>query len=255
MGFRQLAEPQGFDVVIEPVDIQIQRNQPYDVYMLEHDYVGSFVIGFSLADPWLKDFENSCTPTVLYDNYITGNPSTAYVGIDNDEGMELAVSHLVRQGHRKIAYLSNSLGSQIIQIRYSAFFRSMRKHGLKVSYDNAGCSCFLSECMEKHLPNFLKSEMTAIICSQDTIASAALVQCQQLGYRVPEDVSIVGFDDLPIAAYTSPPLTTIRQDRTELGKSGFFALSSLLNHVSISTFLLHAQLIERKSTARISEKQ
>ena len=85
MGFRQLAEPQGFDVVIEPVDIQIQRNQPYDVYMLEHDYVGSFVIGFSLADPWLKDFENSCTPTVLYDNYITGNPSTAYVGIDNDE--------------------------------------------------------------------------------------------------------------------------------------------------------------------------
>ena len=97
--------------------------------------------------------------------------------------------------------------------------------------------------------------MTAIICSQDTIASAALVQCQQLGYRVPEDVSIVGFDDLPIAAYTSPPLTTIRQDRTELGKSGFFALSSLLNHVSISTFLLHAQLIERKSTARISEKQ
>ena len=103
MGFRQLAEPQGFDVVIEPVDIQIQRNQPYDVYMLEHDYVGSFVIGFSLADPWLKDFENSCTPTVLYDNYITGNPSTAYVGIDNDEGMELAVSHLVRQGQNCIS--------------------------------------------------------------------------------------------------------------------------------------------------------
>ena len=154
MGFRQLAEPQGFDVVIEPVDIQIQRNQPYDVYMLEHDYVGSFVIGFSLADPWLKDFENSCTPTVLYDNYITGNPSTAYVGIDNDEGMELAVSHLVRQGHQKIAYLSNSLGSQIIQIRYSAFFRSMRKHGLKASYDNAGCSCFLSECMENIFQTF-----------------------------------------------------------------------------------------------------
>lgn len=64
---------------------------------------------------------------------LQANPFTAYVGIDNDEGMELAVSHLVRQGHRKIAYLSNSLGSQIIQIRYSAFFRSMRKHGLKVS--------------------------------------------------------------------------------------------------------------------------
>ena len=84
-----------------------------------------------------------------------------------------------------------------------------------------------------------------------TLANAALIQCQQLGYQVPDDVSIIGFDDLPIAAYTSPPLTTIRQDRIELGKSGFFALSSLLNGVSISTFLLHTQLIERKSTGNV----
>ena len=105
-------------------------------------------------------------------------------------------------------------------------------------------------CMEKHLPRFLENGTTAIICNQDTLANAALIQCQQLGYQVPDDVSIIGFDDLPIAAYTSPPLTTIRQDRTELGKSNFFALSSLLNGVSISTFLLHAQLIERKSTGK-----
>ena len=93
--------------------------------------------------------------------------------------------------------------------------------------------------------------MTAIICCQDTLANAALIQCQQLGYRIPEDISIIGFDDIPIAAYTSPPLTTVRQDRLELGKSGFFALSSLLNSISISTFLLHAQLIERKSTGEV----
>ena len=74
--------------------------------------------------------------------------------------------------------------------------------------------------MEKHLPRFLEKGMTAIICNQDTLANAALIQCQQLGYRIPEDISIIGFDDIPIAAYTSPPLTTIRQDRLELGKSG-----------------------------------
>ena len=84
-----------------------------------------------------------------------------------------------------------------------------------------------------------------------TLANAALIQCQQLGHQVPDDVNIIGFDVLPIAAYTSPPLTTIRQDRIELGKSGFFALSSLLNGVSISTFLLHTQLIERKSTGNV----
>lgn len=254
IGFRQMAEPAGFKVEIVPVDIKAQRNRHYDVFMLEHNYVGSFVIGFSLNDPWINDFRTGRTPTVLFDNYIIGNTSTAYVGIDNDEGMELAVSYLVGLGHQKIAYLSSSLGAQVLQIRHAAFFRAMHRHGLNTSFANARCSYYLSECIEKHLPQFLDSGMSAIICSQDTIASAALIQCQQLGYRVPDDISIIGFDDLPIAAYTSPPLTTIRQDRSELGKSGFFALSSLLNHISISTFLLHARLIKRKSADKVSIK-
>ena len=109
IGFRQMAEPAGFEVEIMPVNIQIQKDQHYDVFMLEHDYVGAFAIGFSLNDPWIRDFKTSHTPAVLFDNYIIGNPTTAYVGIDNDEGMELAVSYLARLGHRNIAYLSGHL--------------------------------------------------------------------------------------------------------------------------------------------------
>ena len=102
-----------------------------------------------------------------------------------------------------------------------------------------------------------RNRKTALFCvtpDSDTsyaLASATLTQCQQLGFQVPDDISIIGFDDLPIAACTSPPLTTIRQDRLELGKSGFFALSSLLNHIPISTYLLHAQLIQRESTGKV----
>ena len=96
--------------------------------------------------------------------------------------------------------------------------------------------------------------MTAIVCGQDTIANAALVQCQQLGYKLPRDLSIVGFDDLPISPYTSPPLTTIRQDRINIGKCGYYAAISLLNGVSIGTILLHAQLIVRGSTEILSSK-
>ena len=251
VGFRQMAEPAGFDVEIVPVDIKTQRNRHYDVFMLEHDYIGAFVVGFSLSDPWIQDFKISRTPAVLFDNYIVGNPSTAYVGIDNEEGMELAVSYLAGLGHRKIAYLSSSLGARVLQARHAAFLRSMHQHGLKTSPAAIGCSYYLSECMEKHLPRFLENGITAIICNQDTLASATLTQCQQLGFQVPDDISIIGFDDLPIAACTSPPLTTIRQDRLELGKSGFFALSSLLNHIPISTYLLHAQLIQRESTRKI----
>lgn len=255
VGFKQLAIPAGFQVDVIDLDRQFQRTIGYDAFMLKHDYVGSFVIGFSLADPWMKDFKKSTTPAALYDNYITGNNSTAYVGIDNKEGLNLAISHLQKLGHRKIGYLSTSLGSQVLQFRHNAFFQAMHQNGLKTDPSYAGCSYYISEIMEKHLPRLLKNGMTAIICSQDTIANAALMQCQQMGYKVPEDVSIIGFDDLPICPYTTPPLTTIRQDRIEIGKSSFYALNSLINHVSISTFLLHAQLIERKSTGKAASNK
>ena len=138
---------------------------------------------------------------------------------------------------------------------HADFLHAMNSHGYKTTAENIGYSYYLSECIEKHLPRFLESGMTAIICSHDNIAAASITQCRQLGYKVPEDISIIGFDDLPMAAYTSPPLTTVRQDRTELGKSGFFALSSLLNNIPISTFLLHAKLIERKTTSKVCISQ
>ena len=255
MGFRQLAEPAGFEVETVAVDTAFQKNTAYDIFMLEHDYVGSFVLGFSLNDPWLKDFDSSKTPTALFDNHITGNPSTAYVGIDNDEGMELMLSHLTSLGHRKIAYLSGSLGSYVLKARHSAFLRAMHHHGLVTDFENIGYSYYISECTEKYLPKFLESGITAVVCSHDNIASAAVTKCKQLGYKVPEDISIVGFDDLPIATSTSPKLTTVIQDRIELGKSGFFALSSLLNDIPISTFLLHSKLIIRESTSSVRTKK
>lgn len=254
LGFRQMAEPAGYTVDIVPVTEKLQKSSSYDAFMLKNDYLGSFVLGFSLSDPWMKDFQTSHTPTVLYDNYVMANPHIAYVGIDNNEGMELAVAHLKKLGHKKIGYLSHALGSHIMQVRHKAFFAALRQNGLKTDPTYAGASYYISQCMEKHLPRLLKMGVTAVICSHDQIANAALVQCQQMGLRVPADVSIIGFDDLPICAYTSPPLTTVRQERVQLGKSGYYALESLMNHVAIGTLLLHARLVVRSSTDTARKK-
>lgn len=248
LGFRQMAEPAGYSVDIIPVTEKLQKSYSYDTFMLKHDYLGSFILGFSLSDPWMKDFHTSHTATVLYDNYIMANPHIGYVGIDNGEGMELAVSHLKQKGHKKIGYLSHALGSHIMQVRHKAFFSALRQNGLKSDPTYAGSSYYIAQCMEKHLPRLLNLGVTAIICSHDLIANAAMIQCQQMGYRIPDDISIIGFDDLPICAYTAPPLTTVRQERIQLGKSGYYALESLMNEVAIGTLLLHASLIVRNST-------
>lgn len=250
VGFRQMAEPLGYQADVIPVTQKFQKEVPFDVFILEKDYVGAFILGFSLDDPWMKDFQTSHTPTVLYDNYIPTNPYIASIGVDNNEGMALTVAHLKKLGHKKIGYLGSSFGSHVMQVRHKAFFHAMKQNGLSAPSSCAGTSYYISECIQKHLPRLLSMGMTGIICSHDLIANAAIVQCQQLGYHVPQDISIIGFDDLPISAHTDPPLTTVRQDRLELGKCGYYALDSILNKVYIGTMQLHAQLIVRNSTAQ-----
>ena len=210
LGFRQLAEPAGYTVDIVDTTEKLQKSTPYDVFMLQNQYLGAFVVGFSLNDPWMKDFQTSRTPTVLYDNYIIANPNMAYV-------------------------------------------HALKQNGLKSDPTYAGSSYYITQCMEKHLPRLLDLGITSIVCNHDLIANAAMIQCQQLGYKVPDEISIIGFDDLPICAYTSPPLTTIRQERIQLGKSAYYALDSLMNQVSIGTLLLHAKLIERGSTGEVPQ--
>lgn len=176
------------------------------------------------------------------------------MGIDSSEGMELAVSHLKQLDHKSIGYLSAALGSHIMQVRHKAFFQALRQAGLNADYTRARSAYLITECVERYLPKLLDMGVTAILCSHDQLANAAMLQCQQLGYHIPEDISIIGFDDLPFCAYTSPPLTTIRQDRLQLGKSAYYALESLLNQIPIGTLLLHAQLIVRNSTGEAKAK-
>lgn len=246
VGFRKLAEPAGYQVSVISLDYKLEKSIAYDQYMLQGNYLGGLFLGLSLDDPWLRDFETCRTPTVLYDNRVSGNPRVTYVGADNAEGMFLAVQYLKSLGHRKIGYLSSALGAYVYQQRQQAFFQAMQKNGL-CDQALARDSYFFSVCMEEHLPALLGLGCTAILCSHDSLAIGALDHCRKTGIRVPEDVSILGFDDLPRCQGTQPPLTTIRQDRTELGKSAYCALSSQMEGVSLSTFLLHTELVTRAS--------
>lgn len=248
IGFRKLAEPAGFVVETVRLNKQIQQDERYDEYMLKNNYAGAFFLGMSLSDVWLRELQTSRTPAVLLDNYVKGNPNTCYVGVDNNEGMDLAVAHLQSLGHKRIGYLSGGLGSFVNQSRYSAFFRALKRNGCPDARSLAGSDYLFSECLQKHLPRLLKQNVTGIICSHDLLAHTVMMHCLELGLRLPEQLSIIGFDDLPLCAYTIPPMTTIRQDRTQLGKSAFHALYSLLTGVPISTLLLHASLVQRQST-------
>lgn len=249
VGFRKLAEPAGYHVSVIPLTMELEKSIPYEQYMLRENYLGALFLGLSLRDPWLKEFEACTSPTVLYDNRVTGNPRVTCVGADNGEGLHLAVQYLKSLNHRNIGYLSSALGAYIYRQRYDAFFQAMRDNHVSCARSKARNSFHQHICLDEHLPALLEMGCTAILCSHDTLARAVLERCREKGIRVPEQLSVMGFDDLPLCESCEPPLTTIRQDRTELGKSAYCALASQIEGVAPSTFLLHTELVKRASCA------
>ena len=247
VGFRKAAEPAGFQVEVVPLTVQMQEECRYDAYMMRENYCGALFLGMCLRDPWIREFETCKTPTVLYDNHISCNPSVTEIGVDNVESIELAVKYLRSMGHSKIGYLSSALEAYVYQQRYKAFIRVMTEQGLPADDSVMGNSYHVNACLSQHLPRLVENGCTAIICSHDMLAHSTMFYCNELGLRVPEDISIIGHDDIPLCRFTTPPLTTIRQNRPALGKSAFYALSCQLNGVPLSTHLLHAELILRSS--------
>ena len=254
LGFRQMAMRENWSVSIVPVTPTLQAEEKYDSFMLRNGYSGSFILGFALHDDWMKQIEKTITPTVLFDNYVLRNPNVAYIGTDSYEGISLSVSHLVELGHKKIAFLNGSPNSMITEHRCEAFLNSMAANKLSVAEGMNEFGYYVADCAKYHVPAFLEKGATAILCASDLIALGVIRECRSMGYYVPEDISVIGFDDLPLAASLMPPLTTIRQDRVQLGKSGFATLSGLLKHLPLSKTLLRAQLIERSTTAIARER-
>lgn len=251
LGFKQKAEPEGWTIDVIPITAEVQKLTPYSVYMMEHGYQAAFILGFSLIDPWMKEFRTTHIPTVLYDNYIKGNPNVASVGCDNQEGFELAVKHLVSLGHKKIGLISGPSDSYIMKARYNAYLRAMEKYGLEINEDYIGIGYFVAESTRKYIPRLVNKGCTAILFSHDVRAISAITECDDRDIQIPNDLSIIGFDDLPMTEFTQPPLTTVRQDRLSLGKCGYYALTCLLNNVPIGTIQLRATLVARGSTGAV----
>ena len=254
LGFRQNAFRRKWDVDILPITPAFQEEEKYDTYLLKNGYCGAFLMGLALHDAWIKQLENTTMPTVLLDNFISDNPNVCYLGTDSYEGITMAVNHLVNLGHKNIAFLNGSLYSLVSDQRQEAFESAMVAASLPVQKDLMAYGYYVSDSAKYHVPGFLAAGATAVVCGNDLIAKGVIDECTKRGFRVPEDVSVVGFDDISIAATFDPPLTTIRQERNELGRCAYDILNSLIHHIPISKTLLRPKLIERESTARCAHR-
>jgi LacI family transcriptional regulator len=184
----------------------------------QHRFDSAIVIGVDDGDPLLAELSQREVPIVGVDVRITGG-RTAYVGSDHADGVRLALAHLYALGHRRIAHLGGAENTLAGAERVAAFHREADRLGLAppAEYVREGDFSSASGYRETCALLALAERPTAIVAASDLMALAALQAIRDAGLEPGSDVAIVGFDDLEAAALAHPPLTTIRQDRQELG--------------------------------------
>lgn len=179
-------------------------------------------------DPRIAYLQEQKFPFVVFGRLNEGDD---WIDVDGAVGIEIAVRHLANLGHTRIGYLSPPHEQNLTRVRWDGFMRGMRETGLPIDPQLVYEGDFSEKSgqLGTHFFLDLPTPPTAIFCNNDRMAFGAMRAIQARGLVVGKDISVVGFDDIPLARYSHPPLTTMRQPFHEIGKALFELLNSRIN--------------------------
>ncbi len=252
-GFEEVALQNGYDVFVASTNYDPSRTALSVRRMIERKIDGVAIIT-SEVDPSLMDsFSRRRVPLVFLDVGKIGR-DVSNVKVDYAHGIAQAVEHLQLLGHSRIAFISGPLHLESVRERRDAFLAQLGHHPAGIEPE-----AMLEE--GNHKVDGGRAAMlrllgrtpraTAVVASNDLTAIGALRAIRQWGLRVPEDISVVGFDDIQMAEFTEPPLTTVRLLRTELACAACDALLQLIRTPGMGAeFRVDTSLVIRASTGR-----
>jgi len=192
-------------------------------------------------------------PIVLINGYIDG-VDAPFVSNDDVTSMDLAVTHLVAQGHTRIGLALGPRRFVPVIRKITGFREAMRRHlGLEDVDGWVECSLFSVEGGTAATERLVDAGCTAVICGSDLMALGAIRAVRGRGLEVPLDVSVVGYDDSPLIAFTDPPLTTVRQSVQAMGSAAVRALLDEISGVATprAEYVFRPELVVRGSTGSV----
>ena len=200
---------------------------------------------------------SSLIPTVLLGGYPAGAdrfPRVSWVVCDDQRGGQLATDHLLGLGHRHILFLAGPNGSSSSAGRFSGYQRALADAGVAYSDSRVFLADKDIESGRQVMTQVLseKAEFTAIVAHNDSVAIGAAEILLQQGFRIPDDVSLVGFGDGLLATNFRVPLTTIRVPHVEMGEAALRLAFELLKEAPIAPRVLPVELITRASTSAVA---
>lgn len=231
-GLITACHPTGYKVILEPVK---ETHRP-GAFL---DLVDSGRIdGLVVLNPRRPDIDHlhelarKDFPLVVFGSNLAESQSTCAIGVDNRSAAQRATEHLLDLGHERIAHIGFSSDDyQVVHDRLNGFRQALTARGLSVRPEWIAFADYSAQsgfdAMRKMLAR--SPRMTALFAGNDTVAFGAMAAIRDAGLRIPEDVAVVGYDDIPLAAFATPPLTTVR---TEPFKEGVDAAEMLLGLIA-----------------------
>jgi DNA-binding LacI/PurR family transcriptional regulator len=252
-GFEEIAVEHGYEILIGSTSYDPKRMSLVIRRMLERKVEGVAVMTFGIEEPLLQQLAERHVPLALVD-FALPSPLVSTLRVDYGTGIRQAVHHLAALGHRSITFISGPLQLHSAKARVEVFrlaakeVRLPQKDARVVEADHTmegGMLAFERMQARGELP-------TALMCSNDMTAIGVMRSAYSVGMRVPEDLSIIGFDDIRFAQFTTPPLTTVQMSRTDLARSAFQALRAHgrgAAKTDAREYSIPTKLILRQSTA------
>lgn len=254
-GTYKFASEHGIEVALYTLDTELQKKKSYEQFCTEHSIYGAVLSGVSTDDPYFNELVKAGLPCVLIDAYIKGN-GLCCVSIDNVKAAQEMTEYLFDHNHRNIVIVQGKKEAEVNNYRIAGIYAAFSRRGMELTREQILTCGFREtiayEKVKEYIKDHGKEGATAFMCLSDVMALGTLRAVSELGYSVPDDFSVTGFDGIPISAYTTPTLTTIEQDMEEIGYKAAEVLQDLRKEPSVSkSIYVPYNFIERNSVRKI----
>ncbi len=257
--FEDIAVEHHQEILIANTNYDPKRMEHCVARMLQRKVDGVAIMTSEMEDRLIRTISRRQIPLVFMDTTVSG-PGISVVRVDYEAGVCIAMEHLFALKHRDIAFISGPLTLGSARLRAKAFREALEQHGLSRN------SLWMQEAdhrveggaraMQRILGSG-KRLPTALLTSNDLTAIGAMGAIHNAGLRIPEDISVIGFDGIELSAYTQPALTTLLTPRNELAEHAFRSLlqhkDSTARKPAAKIHVVTPRLIVRGSTAPLTE--
>ena len=248
-GFMDEASAQDYDMLLFGVQ-SLQTGMNPGAMCRGRGAGGAFVMGSKVGDPIFQEMAENGFPTCFFDIPVEGKRSV-FVSSDNQSGSDQAIEYLAGLGHGRIGFINGHMEAWVSIERLKGYKNSMAKHSLTLKPSYIFQGDFSKESGKNGVRALLKHnpEITAVFTASDLMAAGAMEELRNMGFKVPEDISVIGFDDQEFASHTNPALTTIRQEKYRMGA---VAAKEIIKMIEDETYVAQSHILDTRLIIRES---